>query len=167
MQRSAPPAQAAQQVFNAESSGYDYKTATAAGMGPAASGENQGHWGSVTMASDADKKSATTYNEALAGVTRQAEQYAFGQIDEQGAADLAHKAALYEFAMHHGIPRIASMYGAAISQRDSRISELEGQVKALTAASPRLDGGSGGVSISDAPTQGDSHLEAARKYFQR
>ncbi len=25
-------------------------------MGPAASGENQGHWGSVTMASDADKK---------------------------------------------------------------------------------------------------------------
>ena len=118
-------------------------------------------------ASDADKKSATTYNEALAGVTRQAEQYAFDQIDEQGAADLAHKAALYEFAMHHGIPRIASMYGAAISQRDSRISELEEQVKALTAASPRLDGGSGGGSIGDGPAQSESHLDAARRYFQR
>ena len=114
-----------------------------------------------------DRKSAATYNEALAGVTRQAEQYAFGQIDEKGAADLAHKAALYEFTMNHGIPRIASLYGAAISQKDSRIAELEGQVKALSGASPRLDGGSGGHSVTDAPIQGESHLDAARKYFQR
>ena len=118
-------------------------------------------------ASDTDRKSAATYNEALAGVTRQAEQYAFGQIDEKGAADLAHKAALYEFTMNHGIPRIASLYGAAISQKDSRIAELEGQVKALSAASPRLDGGSGGHSASDTPMQSESHLDAARKYFQR
>jgi hypothetical protein len=69
--------------------------------------------------------------------------------------------------MNHGIPRIASLYGAAISQKDSRIAELEGQVKALSAASPRLDGGSGGHSVTDAPTQGESHLDAARKYFQR
>ena len=61
----------------------------------------------------------------------------------------------------------ASLYGTVISERDSRIAELEGQVKALTAASPRLDGGSGGHSATDTPTQSESHLDAARKYFRQ
>jgi hypothetical protein len=50
-----PPAPA-QPAFDSESAGYDYKTAVAAGMGPAASEENEGHWGSVTMASEEVKK---------------------------------------------------------------------------------------------------------------
>ena len=56
MQRSVPPAQTGQQAFDPESSGYDYRTAIAKGLGPDGTGQNQGHWGSVTMASDADKK---------------------------------------------------------------------------------------------------------------
>jgi hypothetical protein len=42
--------------FDPESSDYDYATAKAAGLGPDGTGENAGHWGSVTMASDEDKK---------------------------------------------------------------------------------------------------------------
>lgn len=42
--------------FDPEGSDYDYKTAKAAGLGPTGTGENKGHWGSVTMASEAEKK---------------------------------------------------------------------------------------------------------------
>ncbi len=42
--------------FDPEGKDYDYKTAMAAGLGPDGTGENKGHWGSVTMASEADKK---------------------------------------------------------------------------------------------------------------
>jgi len=54
-QQSMPPA-APQQAFDPESDGYDYKTAKAAGLGPDGTGENKGHWGSVTMASEQEKK---------------------------------------------------------------------------------------------------------------
>ena len=119
-------------------------------------------------APDADKQSAAAYNEALAGIGKQAETYAFGQIDETGVADLSHKAALYEFTMNHGIPRIASLYGAALTSRDAKIAELETQVKALTKSSPTLSSGSGtGSSGDSAPPANESHAEAARRYFQR
>ena len=41
--------------FQPEGKGYDYASAKAAGMGPTGDGtaENKGHWGSVTLASDA------------------------------------------------------------------------------------------------------------------
>jgi hypothetical protein len=42
--------------FDPESQDYDYDTAKAAGLGPDGTGKNEGHWGSVTMASDEDKK---------------------------------------------------------------------------------------------------------------
>lgn len=46
----------AQTAFDPEGSDYDYESAKAAGMGPEATGENQGHWGSVTQASPEDRK---------------------------------------------------------------------------------------------------------------
>lgn len=119
-------------------------------------------------APDADKQAVAAYNAALAGISKQAETYAFGQIDETGVADLSHKAALYEFTMNHGIPRIASLYGAALTARDAKIAELETQVKALTKSSPSLSGGSGAGSPGDgAPPANESHADAARRYFQR
>ena len=118
-------------------------------------------------AADADKLVAKTYNDALAKVTTQAEAYAFGAIDERGAADIAHKAALYEFTMQHGIPRIAAMYDAALLTRDGRIAELEKQVKALTVASPSISGGAGAPSGGDAPPANETHLQAASRFFGR
>ena len=44
------------EMFDPEGKGYDYKTAKSGGLGPDGTGENKGHWGSVTMASEADKK---------------------------------------------------------------------------------------------------------------
>jgi len=41
--------------FDPEGSDYDYYTARSAGMGPTGTGENAGHWGSVTMAPKALK----------------------------------------------------------------------------------------------------------------
>jgi hypothetical protein len=116
---------------------------------------------------DADKAAAASYNDALAKLPAQAEKYAFGQIDERGAADLAHKAALYEFTMSHGIPRIASIYNSALSQRDAKIADLEKQVKALTVASPSISGGAGAPSGGDAPPANETHLQAAARYFGR
>lgn len=37
--------------FDPEGSDYDYTTAKAAGMGPDGTGDNEGHWGSVTQTS--------------------------------------------------------------------------------------------------------------------
>jgi hypothetical protein len=118
-------------------------------------------------AADPDKQAAAAYNTALASIGKQAETYAFGQIDERGVADLSHKAALYEFTMSHGIPRIASLYNAALSSRDAKIAELETQVKALTGASPSLAGGAGAPSAGDTPPANESHLQAAARYFTR
>lgn len=117
-------------------------------------------------AADADKATVTAYNEALGKIGTQAEAYAFGSIDEKGAADLAHKAALYEFTMNHGIPRIASLYNAELTKASARIAELETQVKALTGASPQVGSGSG-APVDGEPATPDSHLSAAQKYFSR
>ena len=42
--------------FDPEGKDYDYASAKKGGMGPDGTGENVGHWGSVTMASYEDKK---------------------------------------------------------------------------------------------------------------
>ena len=118
-------------------------------------------------AADADKQAAAAYNAALATINKQAETYAFGQIDERGVADLSHKAALYEFTMNHGIPRIAALYGAELSKAASRISELETQVKALTGASPSLSGGSGAPTSGENIPGNETHLAAAQRFFNR
>ena len=43
----------AKRKFQPEGTGYDYASAKAAGMGPDGTGIDKGHWGSVTLASDA------------------------------------------------------------------------------------------------------------------
>lgn len=116
-------------------------------------------------AGDADKAAAQEYNAALASLQKEAEALAFGQIDEKTAAEMAHEAALYRFTLKHGLPRIGKLYDAALSERDAKIAELEGRVKALTAASPSVDGGSGGGS-DDTPAAEVSHLAAAKAYFK-
>lgn len=117
-------------------------------------------------AADADKAAAASYNEALAKIATQAEQYAFGQIDDKGVADLSHKAALYEFTMSHGIPRIAALYNAELGKSAARIAELETQVKALSAASPQLGSGAGTPTAGE-PSEPESHIQAAARYFGR
>jgi hypothetical protein len=42
--------------FDPEGEGYDYDTAKAGGLGPDGTDENEGHWGSVTRASEDDRK---------------------------------------------------------------------------------------------------------------
>jgi hypothetical protein len=118
-------------------------------------------------APDADKQAVADYNAALSSIGKQAETYAFGQIDERGVADLSHKAALYEFTMNHGIPRIAALYGAELSKASVRIAELETQVKALTGASPSVTSGAGASSADATPPASETHLQAASRYFGR
>lgn len=118
-------------------------------------------------APDSDKQAVAAYNAALASIGKQAETYAFGQIDERGVADLSHKAALYEFTMNHGIPRIAALYGAELSKASARIAELETQVKALTGASPSVTSGAGASSADGTPPASETHLQAASRYFGR
>jgi hypothetical protein len=47
-----PGMEEAPQAFDSEGSDYDYETARSSGMAPEESGENKGHWGSVTQASE-------------------------------------------------------------------------------------------------------------------
>lgn len=42
--------------FDPEGSDYDYATAKRGGLGPTGTGENKGHWGSVTRASKQDRQ---------------------------------------------------------------------------------------------------------------
>jgi hypothetical protein len=105
-------------------------------------------------ADDAIKTAAAAYNADLAAVSRTAEQYAFGALDEAKAADLAHKAALFDFTVTRGIPRIADLYGAELTAKASRIAELEKQVRELTVASPSVSGGAGGSGAGGAGGRG-------------
>jgi hypothetical protein len=125
----------------------------------------------VFAPAQADEKAApeaqqevATYNEALAGIKSKAEAYAFGQLDEAGVADIAHKAALYDFTLAHGLPLIGKKFETHMAKREAYIAELEGQVKSLRAAGPTVNSGSG----APAPVSSgepESHLEAARKFL--
>ncbi len=111
---------------------------------------------------DPARQEAETYNTALAAVTRRAESYAFGALDERTAADLAHKAALYEFTMSHALPRIRSIVDTELAAKSARIEQLETHLRALTTASPSLQSSAGNPTPTTAPTE--THLEAARRY---
>lgn len=116
-------------------------------------------------ADDATKSAAAEYNAALASVQKSAERYAFEKLDEATAADLAHKAALYEFTMTHGMRRIGALFEAELSTRDTKIAELESQVKALTKAAPSVESGAGAASAGDEKGEAEQdHLTAARRY---
>lgn len=115
-------------------------------------------------ADDGSKAEAGAYNTALAQVSRQAEAFAFGQTDEKTIAEVAHKAALFDFTFQHGLPRIDKIFQVELSTRDSRITELEAKVKSLTAASPKFSAGSGAPAPGEGEEQPESHLEAARRF---
>ena len=107
---------------------------------------------------------AAEYNAALEQVSKNAESFAFGQLDEVKAADLAHKAALYDFTISRGIPRIGQLFEAELVARHAEIATLTAQVKALSAAKPTVSGGSGS-GAADAPPADETNLDAARRFW--
>jgi uncharacterized membrane protein len=115
-------------------------------------------------ADEATKQQAAAYNAALAEVSKTAETLAFGSLDERTAARVANEAALYRFTRDYGMPRIDAIVSSALAERDAKIQSLEAQVKSLTAASPRVDGGAGIESDGAAPEESD-HLAAARRHL--
>lgn len=129
----------------------------------------QGHFLPATpdeKAPDAEKQAALEYNAALANVSKVAEKYAFGELNESSAAEIAHKAALYEFTMTKGMERIGQIFNQTVTAKDAEIETLKAQVKALSAAAPQVNGGSGADTGADAPVEETDHLAAARKFFK-
>lgn len=113
-------------------------------------------------ASDAEKAELEKYNRALASVQKRAEQYGLGQIDEPTAAEIAHKAALYDFMLEAGLPRVGAVYGQVIDAQSAEIAALKKQVEELTAAAPKPPGSSSAV---DTPPENESHFDAAKRYL--
>jgi hypothetical protein len=114
-------------------------------------------------APDEARAAAAAYNADLAAIAPAAERYAFGAIDETLAAELAHKAALFDFTLARGIPRIGQLYEAELQKLTAQNTALLAQVHSLTAASPTFTSGAGTPTPSGQPHE--SHLEAARRYF--
>jgi hypothetical protein len=112
-------------------------------------------------ADEATKAALTEYNAAVSGMTDAAAKVAFSATSNEEVADMALKAQLADLTINHVIPRIASIADGEISTRDSRISELEAEVKRLTAASPEIQGSGGGDDEVKSP---ESHLGAAKAY---
>lgn len=112
-------------------------------------------------ADEATKAALTEYNAAVSGLTDAAAKTAFSATSNEDVADMALKAQLADLTINHVIPRIASIADGEIATRDSRISELEAEVKRLTDASPDIQGGGGGDDDVKTP---ESHLGAARSY---
>lgn len=118
-------------------------------------------------ADDATKAEANAYNSALAQVGKQAEAFAFGQADEKSVAEVAHKAALFDFTLTQALPRIDKIFQVELSTRDAKIAELEAKVKSLTAVNPKFSGGSGAPAPGESDEQPESHLEAARRFMAK
>jgi hypothetical protein len=119
-------------------------------------------------ASEEDKKFNESFNAALATLGPAAERLGLGAIDEPTAAAMAHKAVRYDFFMTHGLPRIGRVYKGILEERAAKITQLEKQVKELSAAKPSLSGGSGAGTPEDEHSEDeDDHLTAARKYFKQ
>lgn len=114
-----------------------------------------------------DKQAAQAYNDALSKVTKKAEALAFGSINETQAADMAHKAARFEFLVEHAIPHLTKVAEAEITKRDGEIASLQKKIKDLTDANPGYDGhgSDNGGDAGDNKSEGEmSHLDAAKKY---
>lgn len=112
-----------------------------------------------------DRAAAEAYNTALAAVPATAESYAFGELNETAAAELANKAALFEFTVARGLPRLGQLFNTTIADRDAKIATLEAQLKSLTAAQPTIAGGAGAGTSLETASSPEDHLAAARRYF--
>tara|TARA_R110001606_G_scaffold24327_4_gene80609 strand:- start:2955 stop:4142 length:1188 start_codon:yes stop_codon:yes gene_type:complete len=109
-------------------------------------------------ASDEEKASVESWNTSLAGVRETAEKALFGATDNDAISGMAIKAGMSEFMVEHVIPHIGAVADREIATRDTRIGELEGELKRLTDADPAIKPSSGGGGDT-APAE--SHLEAA------
>lgn len=116
-------------------------------------------------ASPEAKQEAEAYNAAVANIAKAAEDYGFGKVSEEQAAELPHKAALLDHFVAHGLPRIQKLYEAEISSRDQKIAELESQVSKLTVVKPTVSAGAGAHTGKDIPPEDEDHLTAARRAF--
>jgi|GEM_PF-2840923 len=117
-------------------------------------------------ADEATKQEVEQYNVALATVNKKAEALAFGQVSEASAAEMAHKAARFDFMVEHAIPRFQKLAEAELGKAYGQIAELQQKLKELTEASPGYKGGGGGEPEAGAKPEGElSHLDAAKKYF--
>lgn len=117
-------------------------------------------------ASPEEKAAADAYNAALAQVNTISEKLAFSATDERTVADMAHKAARFDFIVNHAMPRFEQAATAELTKAFTRIAELEAQVKHFTASQPRYQGGGDGGSgdgDGNAPRPGESTEAYARR----
>lgn len=76
-------------------------------------------------ADENEKTEIQRMNQAFANVRTQAENYAFGKLDERGVAQIAQKAALLDVHMNTVIPRMNTEYQKVRAERDLAIKELK------------------------------------------
>lgn len=109
------------------------------------------------------KQAADTYNAALVQVGRQAEQLAFGQVDDVAASRMANESANFRFLISHGLPRI----GEILNTQAAEVARLTEELNSIKAAKPGVSGGFGkGGEDKPAETQAD-HFAAAQSFFRQ
>ena len=108
------------------------------------------------------KAKLEAYNAGYQSIGQEAENMAFGQVDQVGVAKMAHEAALYRFVMKHGLPRLGSVVGDQLKTATARVKELEAKIAGIKAngANPTYGNDGDGDGTTD-PSQ-LSHLEAAQ-----
>ena len=109
-------------------------------------------------ADDSVKSQVAGYNSALAETAQVAEQIAFGSLDSEQLARIAHEAAQYRFLVARGMPQLAQNAGA-------KIAELQAELDAIKGAGPSYAPGGGGGEPQGVEEMG--HMEAARVAFGR
>jgi hypothetical protein len=115
-------------------------------------------------ADDAEKQSVAEYNAGLAKLSKRSEELAFGNVGERGAAEMAHKAASFEFLAQTAIPRMERLFTRTLAAKDSEIAKLRSELAELTATRPKVTtNGSDGSQPKNLESMG--HLEAAREFF--
>jgi hypothetical protein len=95
-------------------------------------------------------EATTKYNQALADVRINAERNTFGRMDERGVAQVASKAAVLDFVMQHGVPRMEAEYRGLVAQNRAMAEEI----RALKGAKAPSGSSAGDISksgASDAP----------------
>lgn len=83
-----------------------------------------------STADSATVSALKAYNDGVDGVRSSAERYAFGNLHPKETATVATKAALLDFMVNHGIPKIEAANHAA----QQRIASLESELQQLKAA---------------------------------
>lgn len=120
--------------------------------------EFEGGWAPEKVDESADpevKQAAETYNQAIASIRTKAEQIAFGATGPKEIAQVAHKAANFDFMMEHGLPKIGRVYNAVIQKQAAEIQALQDKLSGVTRAQPKVDGrassdgNSPGTSLAD------------------